>query len=134
MPWDETAFQARIMARARERGIDSARELMRQAGISDNTFDKSPGPYGRTYNIIESIAGAVGWTVAEAIGQAWSEDLLIQAVEVALRAVGAREPEMLSAAVVSAYDVLSSRVATGLPIDESALSTLEASLRQRIRR
>ncbi len=133
MPWDENAFQARIMARARERGIASAREVMRQAGVSENTFDKVPGAQGRSYNIIESIAGAVGWTVAEAIGQSWSESLLVLAVEVAVKAVGVRDIAQLSAAVVSAYDVLSSRVAAGLPIDESALSTLEASLRQRRR-
>ncbi len=130
MPWDEEAFQARIMARAAERGITSARELMRAAGMSENTFDKIPGQYGRTFNTIEAIAGAVDWTVAEAIGQGWSETLLEQGIIVALKAVGARETEMLMAAIVSAYDVLSSRAAKGLPIDESALSTLEASLRR----
>ncbi len=131
MPWDEEAFQARIMERAKARGLGSAREVMRKAGVSENTFDKSPGSSGRTYNIIEAIANAVGWTVAEAIGQGWSESLLEQAVEVALRAVGSREPELLSEAIVSAYDVLMSRIAEGRAIDDSALSTLEASLRQR---
>ena len=131
MPWDEEAFQARIMERAKARDIKSARELMNKAGVSPNTFDKSPGPSGRTYNLIEAIAGAVDWTVAEAIGQGWSESLLVQAVEVAFRAVGAREPAILTDAVVSAFDVLTSKVAKGEPIDESALSTLEASLRQR---
>jgi hypothetical protein len=47
---------------------------------------------GRTYNVIEAAANAVGWTVAEAIGQGWSESLLEQAVEVAFRAVGTRGP------------------------------------------
>lgn len=131
MPWDEKAFQARIMARAKERGIASEREVMRRAGISENTFDKNPGPYGRTYNIIEAIAGAVGWTVAEAIGQGWSESLLEQALDVALRAVAAREPEVLSTAIVSAYDVLAAITAEGRAIDATVLSTLEASLRQR---
>jgi hypothetical protein len=131
MPWDETAFQARIMERARSLGLNSPRELMRKAGISENTFDKTPGQQGRTYNTIEAIANAVGWTVAEAIGQGWSEDLLERAVEVAFRAVGTRDREVLSAAILSAYDVLSTMAGEGRTIDETVLSTLEASLRQR---
>lgn len=131
MPWDEEAFQARIMARAKARGITSARELMRAANVSENTFDKAPGQYGRTYNTIEAIANAVEWTVAEAIGQGWSESLLTQAVEVAFTAVGSREPELLADAIVSTYDVFSSMVAKGRTIDASAKATQVANLRQR---
>jgi hypothetical protein len=131
MPWDEEAFQARIMKRAKARGIKSARELMQEAGVSPNTFDKVPGASGRTYNIIESIANAVDWTVAEAIGQGWSESLLKLAIDVAFKAVGTRDEKELSAAIVSSYDVFSAMVADGLTIDESARATQEASLRQR---
>lgn len=131
MPWDEEAFQARIMERARALGINSARKLMTVAGISENTFDKVPGLQGRTYNTIEAIANAVGWTVAEAIGQGWSESLLELAIETALNAVGTRDRGELSAAIVSTYDVLSSMVADGHPIDGSVIANQKANLRRR---
>jgi len=49
----------------------------------------------------------------------------------ALSAVAPREPGLVSAAIVSAYDVLAAIVAEGRAIDATVLSTLEASLRQR---
>jgi hypothetical protein len=134
MPWDEDAFQARIMAGAAKFGWDAA-EVMRRAGRSADTFTKRPGESGRTYNLIESIAGAVGMTVAEAIGQAPPlEPLIRQSIEVACRATPSDRRELLPDAFMSAYDVLFERHRAGLPIDESALSTLEASIRQRIAR
>jgi hypothetical protein len=59
---------------------------------------------------------------------------LEQAVGVAVRAVAAREPELLTDAIVSAYDVLAERHRESLPIDESAISTLESMLRRGIPR
>jgi hypothetical protein len=130
MPLDEDAFQARIMARARELGLSEA-EVMRRAGRAADTFNKRPGESGRTYNLIESIAGAVGMSVAEAIGQVPSmEPLLRQAAEVACRAIPSDRRELLVDAILSAYDVLFERQRAGLPIDESVLSTLEAMIRR----
>jgi hypothetical protein len=130
MPWDEDAFQARIMSRAGTLGWDAA-EVMRRSGRSADTFTKRPGESGRTYNLIESIAGAVGMTVAEAIGQAPEmEPLLRQAVEVACRAIPSDRREALPDAIMSAYDVLFERRRAGLPIDETVLSTLEAMIRR----
>jgi hypothetical protein len=132
MPWDEDAFQKRIEAQAERRGVP-ARVILRKAGVSEDTFTKRPGPYGRTFNMIESIAHAAGLTLAEAIGvqSALSLPLLEKAVEVALRAIPSDQPELWPTAIVSAYDVLSERVRENLPIDESAISTLEAMLRRR---
>jgi hypothetical protein len=134
MPLDEDAFQARIMARAAELGLNEA-EVMRRAGRAADTFNKRPGESGRTYNLIESIAGAVGMTVAEAIGQAAPMGLLLRhAVKVACRAIPSDRRELLADAIESAYDVLFERHHAGLPIDESALSTLEAMIRRNIGR
>jgi hypothetical protein len=73
MPWDEKRFQERIKRRAADLGL-TVREVMRKAGCSEDTFTKPPGPQGRTYNLIESIAGAVNWSVTEAIaGDAFSQ-------------------------------------------------------------
>jgi hypothetical protein len=131
MPWNEQAFREKILEAGARRGL-SERDIMRKAGVSEDTFNKSPGPYGRTFNMIEGIASAVGLSVAEAIGQqsALSIVLLEQAVGAALRAIPSDQPELLPDAIVLAYDVLSERTQKGLPIDESALSTLESMLRR----
>jgi hypothetical protein len=120
------------MKRAAEGGM-SERDVMRAAGRSGDTFDKAPGPLGRTYNTIETIAGAVGLTVGEAIGAqpALSLELLQMAIDAALNAIPSDRRELWPDAIVSAYDVLSERQREKLPIDDSALSTLVAMLRRR---
>jgi transcriptional regulator with XRE-family HTH domain len=134
MPWDESEFQARITARAKELGM-TERDVMRKAGLSGDTFDKVPGSRGRTYNTIEAIAGAVGLTVGEAIGaqSAPSFTLLAQAIGVALRAIPSDRRELLLDAILSVYAVLAERRRENLPIDPSTLSALESLLRGRSR-
>ena len=130
MPWDEKAFQDRIMSRASALGM-SERDVMRAAGIAGNTFDKPPENQGRTYKTIEVIAGAVKWTVCEALGCAGAprEDLLKMAVATAVRAL-ADQPELLTDAILSAYDVLGEREREGELNDPSALSALAQMLRR----
>lgn len=132
MPWDENAFRARILARADARGMN-ARDVMRKAGIAGDTFSKVPTSRGRNYNTIEAIAGAVGISVSEAIGESGglSMQLLKTAVAVAVRAVPSERAELLPPAIACAYDVLADLRRDGLPIDEQALSVIEMTLRAR---
>jgi len=133
MPWDEGAFRVRVLARANQLGMGE-RDMMRKAGVSEDTFNKQPGAQGRTYNLVEAIANAVGWTVSEALGETnLSLDRLTLAVETALRAIPSDRQELLPEAIVSAYDVLTDRAHRKLPIDDSAISTIEAMLRARHR-
>jgi hypothetical protein len=139
MPWDETAFQARIMAAAGPGVTD--RDVMRKAQafrptLSLDTFGKPPGTDGRSYNVIEAIAAAVGLTVGEAIGAHCppSMPLLELAIETALRAIRSDRPELLPDAIAWGYDVFAAHQREGTPIDSSVISTVEKMVRSGRRR
>ena len=133
MAWDEEAFRTRIREHG-ERLNMSERDVMRRAGVSLDTFDKVPGAQGRTYNVIEAIAGAVGLTVSEAIGESSgvSVPLLEMAVETGVKALSDR-PELLSSGIISTYLVLAARQREREPIDATVLSALEGMLRHQNR-
>src|SRR5580704_17188240 len=129
MAWDEEAFRTRIREHGERLGM-SERDVMRRAGVSLDTFDKVPGAQGRTYNVIEAIAGAVGLTVSQAIGESSgvSVPLLEMAVETGVKALPDR-PELLSSGIISTYLVLAARQREREPIDATVLSALEGMLR-----
>jgi hypothetical protein len=133
MAWDEEAFRTRIREHG-ERLNMSERDVMRRAGVSLDTFDKVPGAQGRTYNVIEAIAGAVGLTVSEAIGESSgvSVPLLEMAVATGVKALSDR-PELLSSGIISTYLVLAARQREREPIDATVLSALEGMLRHQNR-
>lgn len=133
MAWNEEAFRARIREHGERLGM-SERDVMRRAGVSLDTFDKVPGAQGRTYNVIEAIAGAVGLTVSEAIGETSgvSVPLLEMAVATAVKALSDR-PELLSSGIISTYLVLAARQREREPIDATVLSALEGMLRHQNR-
>ena len=136
MAWDEDGFRERIQRRADELGL-SIREVMRQAGLPEDTFkaDRRKLPRGRTFNTIEKIAQAVDLSVPEALGYSpivtgpVDRKLLIPAVHLAYRALQS-DPEreqVLPETVADTLDVLTELHREGT-LNQTPMRALEIAI------
>jgi hypothetical protein len=132
MAWSETAFRARLKARAAELG-QPYRVLLAAAGIGHDTIDKEPAS-GRRIDTLEKIAVAFRWSLAEVMGiNALGRidlQLLKEAFASAKRVLGhlprsAQTDEHLVAAQAYIYDALAARQRDGREMDNA---TLKATL------
>jgi len=64
--WSEDEFRARVEAKAAELGT-TVRDIMREAGLAEDTLNKSPSQ-GRRIDTIFKIAAAAKMTKEEALG------------------------------------------------------------------
>lgn len=105
----------------------------------DTFFAPSKSEGSPTIATLERLAEGLEWSLCELLCEpppavvGLDYGLMQTATETALRAIPSDRSELLPAAIVSAYDVLADRRRNGLPLDESALSTLEATLRAQSR-
>ena len=130
MRWSDKAFRERVVARAAELGR-SVRSILIEAHVALDIFEKGPTA-GRRIDTLEKIADACGWSLAEIMGfqtfERISPELLEQAVKIVrrgLRLVPDAE-EAFAPCLAQVYNVLAARRRDGLPIDDSAISTIEA--------
>lgn len=133
--WSESAFRARLVARAAELG-KPLRVLLAEGGIAHDTIDKIPSS-GRRIDTLEKIAAALQWSLAEVMGFNVLGRISLELSQMAFAAaerVIARLPralqqrEKLIAAHAHIYDVLVDRQRDGQPIDEATLSACEQML------
>jgi hypothetical protein len=134
--WSEEAFLKRVHRRVAELGkAESA--LLREAGLDDSLIRKVPGR-ARRMDSIASIARALDWTLAEAIGvQSTSRvdvELLGRALLVAERKIPRRLADRgraVSQAAALFYDILAERKEDGQPVpdDAEALALADALIR-----
>jgi lambda repressor-like predicted transcriptional regulator len=121
MPWSETDFRARVLARADELG-KSWPDVARAAHVHPSTLSNS-GRNGRMINKIEDIAQALDWSVCEILGCGISLPQLVSAVTLVCRSRSGLTPERASQ-VVRAYEALCARERDGRPVDQSYLDGL----------
>jgi hypothetical protein len=135
--WSEEAFLERVRRRVVELGR-SETALLREAGVSEDLIRKTAGR-GRRIDSIVSIARALDWTLAEALGiqppprvdtQLLYTAMLIAEQKVPPRVEGER-PEILCRAAALFYDILAERQEKGLPplSNEEALNYADALIR-----
>lgn len=134
--WSEEAFLDRVRRRVAELG-KSESALLREAGVGEDLIRKVPGR-ARRMDSIASIARALDWTLAEAIGiQSTSKvdvEMLGRAILVADRKLPRRLEDRMrtvSQAAALFYDILSERKEEGRPVsdDAEALALADALIR-----
>ena len=103
----------------------------------DTFFSPSKADVIPKIDTLEWIANQLEWTLCELMcgfdsAQAIQKDLLEMAVTTAVRATPSDQQELLTAAILEAYDAVVEHARRG-PIEPGALAMLEASLRARSR-
>jgi hypothetical protein len=134
--WSEEAFLDRVRRRVRDLG-KSESALLRDAGVSQDLIRKG-AEHGRRIDSIAAIAGALDWTLAEAIGVQPAArvdlSLLARAILVADQLIPRQLDDraaLVSRAAALFYDILSERKEAGRPIldDSEALALADALIR-----
>ncbi len=134
--WSEEAFLERVRRRVAELGkAESA--LLRDAGLEESLIRKVPGR-ARRMDTIASIARALDWSLADAIGikptSRVDVELLRMAMLVAERKVPRRVADrdlVVCQATALFYQILAEREDAGRPIpdDAEALALADALIR-----
>jgi hypothetical protein len=136
--WSEEAFLERVRRRVVELG-KSETALLREAGVSEDLIRKTAGR-GRRIDSIVSIARALDWTLAEALGvqppprvdtQLLSTAMVIAEQRVPRRLIRGDRAALVCRAAALFYDVLAERAGKGLPpfTEDEALSHADALIR-----
>ena len=134
--WSEEAFLERVHRRVAELGkAESA--LLREAGLDDSLIRKVPGR-ARRMDSIASIARALDWTLAEAIGVRSTPRVDVELLRMALMVAEKKVPRrtddralVVCQAAALFYDILAERKEDGQPVpdDAEALALADALIR-----
>lgn len=142
--WSENDFQSRVRARIAQLGEPES-TLLRRVGLSGDEIRKIP-KRGRRIDTVLGIARALHWTAGQALGiqdptlfldreREIDARKLALALEMAEAVVGDNSEGSRIGAIADVaslvYSVISEREALGLPIDESTMRSVLASLLRR---